>query len=115
MIGKVIGIKEQDFMGNTGPVKRQIFYLLVPGQDFQGHKGAEAAHDLIRNGPPPRHQIGEEMEVEYNEKGKLLIMPSAYLQHNAQAPSTVSPPQQTATTTNTESTAQTLPRKAASA
>ena len=112
MIGKVVGIKNQDFMGSNGPVKRQIYYLIVPGEDVQGHAVAETAHNLM-NGPPPRHTVGEEMEVEYNEKGKLRIMQSAYFQHNPNVQSTVTAPTQQPSAT--AEAAPTQPRKAASA
>ena len=73
MMATVVGVKKLDFTGNDGQVKRTIFYLNLPDENVEGYEVGSVSWDELKKQAPPKYELGEVVEVQYNKYGKLSI------------------------------------------
>jgi len=74
MKAKVTGLKRTDFAGRDGQVKRVAYHLLLEkGNIDEGQAVDKLSFDEMANGKAPEHKVGDTVNVEYNDKGRLIF------------------------------------------
>ena len=74
MKAKITGIKKTNFAGKDGQVKRVAFHMLLEkGNVDEGQAVDKLSFDEMINGNAPEHKVGDTVNVEYNDKGRLIF------------------------------------------
>lgn len=60
----IVGIKKSEFEGKEGKVKSTKYFVNFAGQNTEGFETGSVSWNEIKNGPPPKHAIGEIIEIE---------------------------------------------------
>jgi len=71
----IVGMKQNEFQGDDGPVKNTIYYLNHMGEHVEGYETGRVTWNEIKKGPPPPMHIGEIIEVEQGKYGLKFPMP----------------------------------------
>jgi hypothetical protein len=75
MKATVVGFKKTDFQGDRGPVKTVKYFLVIDSGDdgLVGKETNELSWNEIENGNAPSITVGQEIEVNYNRRGRPIL------------------------------------------